>query len=60
MISGGRPPAGTGIRGDLTRLVNCPHLALYPPQPADQAAAGAERPTAATYRRQAAGIRPTS
>jgi len=60
MISGGRPPAGTGIRGDLTRRVNCPHLALYPPQPADRAAAGAEPPTAAAYGRQAAGIGPIS
>jgi hypothetical protein len=52
-----RPVAtGTGIRGDLTRLVNCPHLALYPPQPADRAAAGAQQPPTATYRRQAAGI----
>ncbi|HEY5395758.1 MAG TPA: hypothetical protein VIL16_10210 [Trebonia sp.] len=34
--------AGTGIRGDLTRMVNCPHLALYPQRPADRAAAGAE------------------
>jgi len=25
---------GTGIRGDLTRLVNCPQQALYPPFPA--------------------------
>jgi hypothetical protein len=47
---------GTGIRGDLTRMVNCPHLALYPPQPADRAAGGAQQPPTATYRRQAAGI----
>jgi hypothetical protein len=36
--------------------VNCPHLALYPPQPADRAAGGAQQPPTATYRRQAAGI----
>jgi hypothetical protein len=51
-----RPAAtGTGIRGDLTRMVNCPHLALYPSQQADRAAAGARQPPTAAYRRQAAG-----